>query len=1503
MQHPEYIKRAIQMTKATHIAKCAVFIALCVLLASAGSQSYVGNNYSLQTTDRNTPSRPKDGALLAESPGLETWHHDCSNMTSFANQTDNTWALDEGPTEHNVVNGDLESTGSYIYPTDLASGDDWHGPLYYYELENQRSLSDFIELRAAMEIGSTAENELARLDIILNDQNHAPIMGFSVHDGWAGDDAILPEAYWMFANGSFIRINEGYENSVQSTYNESLRAWQNSTGFFVNLPQVGAFKLVDQDQVDLGRSIRYVSIHAMKWQTNPPCPVMRIHDVVLNWNSSNRVTWLHDCSNITAFNGIGDHTWSRLTSQEVTQGTLSSTSGYIYASDYGTGTDAYGPLHYHTLGVSFQVSQFLSLEAEIEIDSTVGNRRGEITVSLHDETNKTILSLSVYDLWVSQDDVTAFGTWRFSNYSTRVTPNLHPANAANQSYHESIRIFQNSTGIFFDAPRIGSFKVVDIASLKLHRIVNYISLHFQGVNDGFGTDICETIRVHNLELTWNNASIVQEPESFIWHDNCAESHNWIYDLDWDGWVPWGISSGTLQTTAGYLHASVDSDVATGPFWYKALDTPANLTNLYKWKIDVQVTQPEESYKGPFAAILYDQNREPIVWFHVYEFDGGAYNLNLYIHYRFENGTYSTHSRFNITDPDWMGTLRIGREWGQGLVATIPSNGTGLILSEANLLTDSHRQISYVGIQWRRGSGNYLAVKLHDISITTTTKSSLVGPSITLSSPSNGTVQSSEALVGFDVSDESGVSHVLASWDGNTNISLSYPFAATQPSGDGQHILDIYSNDTLNIWSTETYAFVIDDTDPVLDSPNDVSYSEGASGNTIVWNPTDIHPLSYSAEQNGTIMKSGSWNSTMESVTISIDGLTLGVYNYTVVATDEAGNSISDMVLVTVYDGTVPSIDEPLDIVYEYGTTGHSVTWNPSDLHPEEYQCFLDGTPIESGLWRSSGETIDIGVDSLGIGVYNLTLVVIDIGGNRAVNMIWVTVEDTTVPVVDHPVDIEYSDDLTGNEIIWNPSDSHPFSHQILRNGSTIRSGGWDGSAISIDIDGLTPGVYNYTLVVTDTSGNWQSDEVIVTVSEATALIVGSPPDIQVSEGDTDSIIWHPTGSHPGSYEILRNDSLVKSGSWNSSSETITVSLEGLLPGVWNYTLVLTDIAGNVVVDMVFVTVLPVQIQPWDASSMIAMVASIGGGGLVLIGLVGYFLIVKPRRRRDIAEPSETQATPASAGPVESDVIVQALRGGEFVGNRFRFKVKVLNKSPFVITDITVGLISYPKDTLRIEGDAVKTIAKLEPNGYRSPTFDFLPTEDCVKGDIIASVSYVDSRGNAHSITTKPFTIRAVCDLLRPESISPEGFMLKLAALGHGEMMSRVEDWTPEEMHEKTLNILRDSNFFEVTRDLSQVGENHVESKIKGWAKGIYTGNNLGVQVTITGRPGVKGATCKVRMSGEDEAMIMPAIDEISQKLGAWLCPRCSGTLPVELVNELKAGKSVSCPFCSVTMDR
>ena len=264
--------------------------------------------------------------------------------------------------------------------------------------------------------------------------------------------------------------------------------------------------------------------------------------------------------------------------------------------------------------------------------------------------------------------------------------------------------------------------------------------------------------------------------------------------------------------------------------------------------------------------------------------------------------------------------------------------------------------------------------------------------------------------------------------------------------------------------------------------------------------------------------------------------------------------------------------------------------------------------------------------------------------------------------------------------------------------------------------------------------------------------------------------------------------------------------------------------------------------------------------------------------------------------------VKVLRGGEFVGNRFRFKVKVVNNGKYVITDITVMMLTYPKDSLRLDSEDTKKISKIDPEGFRSPSFEFLPTSDCVKGSLIATVSLMDHLGRLTTQHTEAFTIRAVCDLLRPETLTHSEFLQKLILMKNSEMLSRIEDWTPEEMHAKTLQVLKGSNFFQVTDELEREGE-HIEIETEGWARGKYTGKPLGVKITITGKSKELGATCRVRIFGEDDSMIIPAMDEITQNLTAWLCPICGGKLEDAKIQNLKAGNPVSCSFCNATIER
>ncbi|MBY9007142.1 MAG: cellulase family glycosylhydrolase [Candidatus Lokiarchaeota archaeon] len=100
--------------------------------------------------------------------------------------------------------------------------------------------------------------------------------------------------------------------------------------------------------------------------------------------------------------------------------------------------------------------------------------------------------------------------------------------------------------------------------------------------------------------------------------------------------------------------------------------------------------------------------------------------------------------------------------------------------------------------------------------------------------------------------------------------------------------------------------------PELNSPTDVYYKAGETGNSITWIATDDNPTTYTITQNGTIVTSGSWSSG-DSITVSIDGLSVGIYQYTCTVNDGSGNNATDSVYVIVddavhQDGVIPGYD-------------------------------------------------------------------------------------------------------------------------------------------------------------------------------------------------------------------------------------------------------------------------------------------------------------------------------------------------------------------------------------------------------------------------------------------------------------------------------------------------------------------------------------------------------------------------------------------------------------------
>ncbi len=395
---------------------------------------------------------------------------------------------------------------------------------------------------------------------------------------------------------------------------------------------------------------------------------------------------------------------------------------------------------------------------------------------------------------------------------------------------------------------------------------------------------------------------------------------------------------------------------------------------------------------------------------------------------------------------------------------------------------------------------------------------------------------------------------------------------------------IVVHDTFGNWAQDSVWVnvtpkLVDTVPPTLSSPSDIEYEEESTGHLITWEAYDEYPLSYELLKNGSTIISGAWDG--GDISIGVDGLAMGLYNYTLRIVDEGLNSATDTVWVNVtekfVDSVPPSLGSPSDIEYEEETTGHSITWTANDEYPDQYQIVRNGTLLESGTW--DGLDISIGIDGLLPALYNYTVIVLDIGGNSVSDTVFVSVTekfvDSTPPTIDAPPDIEYEEETTGNGITWTPSDEYPDSYDVIRDGVVIESGSWTGGQISVGIDGLSPGIYVYRLIVYDIAENSASNSVTVTVNEKFVdeidPTIDSPPDVEYEEDSTGNLItWNPFDDFPAEYKIFRNGTLLHSDSWNG--DAVVIGIDGLSPGLYNYTAVVYDTSGNCVSDAVMVHV-------------------------------------------------------------------------------------------------------------------------------------------------------------------------------------------------------------------------------------------------------------------------------------------------------------------------------------------
>jgi hypothetical protein len=370
---------------------------------------------------------------------------------------------------------------------------------------------------------------------------------------------------------------------------------------------------------------------------------------------------------------------------------------------------------------------------------------------------------------------------------------------------------------------------------------------------------------------------------------------------------------------------------------------------------------------------------------------------------------------------------------------------------------------------------------------------------------------------------------------------------------------------------------------ITTSPN-ISYIATQTGSSLNWTVTDSvsFNLTYVITNNVTSGNTtGSWTSGVP-ISVNVDNLAAGTYNFTCVVSDGLYGTNSSWAIVTVYSNTPPTIT-PSTSTYFYvaGMTGNVLSWNLTDsaVTSPVYIIYRNSTyMIGSGSWTSPAN-ISISIDSWPSGYYNVTIVVNNGLNSIAQNQVIVTVDD--IPQVSSPTNaINTLSGTTGIVINWTVTDliSSTTNYKVYRNSVLNVTGSWtSGVLIPISIDSpISTGAYNWTIIVSDGLGGTSSNEVDVTVSANPAPTISTTALTYIYlEGTSNGIQWNITDlvtSGTPSYAYYCNQVQNATGTWNNPLLGLSFSVNEWGPGYYNVTLVANNGQGAVSQRQVNVTI-------------------------------------------------------------------------------------------------------------------------------------------------------------------------------------------------------------------------------------------------------------------------------------------------------------------------------------------
>ena len=455
--------------------------------------------------------------------------------------------------------------------------------------------------------------------------------------------------------------------------------------------------------------------------------------------------------------------------------------------------------------------------------------------------------------------------------------------------------------------------------------------------------------------------------------------------------------------------------------------------------------------------------------------------------------------------------------------------------------------------------------LEDVQIFANTSALLSWQPLDLSVPGNYTLTSTSGFI------------QTGTWNNSNPIQVQLNNLSI-----GIHTYTLVVDDRLEHSSqVQVSVTVLDPDGLIISHPADQHLEQGVLGKIIEWLPVNPYPTVYNLSRNDSqLVVNGLWISG-NYITASLDGLQVGIHNFNITIYNAYGYKRTDNVTITVTDTTSPTLTTPQNQAYSFGNSV-LLEWVASDLNPNSYLLYQNGSEIQSGNWQSN-EIISYSFATLEPAKYNFTTKFTDRYNNSVIKTTSITIYDTVAPQISSPLDkiIEFGESTAS--LTWQLQDDSSYQFTVFRNGTIIKTGNQSSlSSVNVLLNDLSVAIYNYTIQVVDLFDNLANETVYITVQDRVKPVI-QPATYTSGEVITDSnknqtlwliqsVFWIVQDlSKNGTYQLTESGQVIQSGPWENAG-LINFALPNSRTGNIAYSFIARDFYGNVEISVLEISV-------------------------------------------------------------------------------------------------------------------------------------------------------------------------------------------------------------------------------------------------------------------------------------------------------------------------------------------